>query len=229
MAALGSKRSTCWSITINNPEQSDHDATNNTSGWKDFVSFEGQVEKGENGTPHIQGMLKTKSVKFSVVKKYFPRAHIEIAKSQVALEKYVHKEDTRVSELGKTKCATVGDLNRVILDLYPSKPIKGRYSPPHQRIREKYNGKEIGICLLDEICCELMRQGYYGIEYICANPSVRTTWKKYWEGIVRRQDATQVSQSQDNQTPSQDDGQTQDDEGTSCGSNGDHMDQEEID
>lgn len=188
----GSKRGTCWSITINNPIEDDYKATKNAMGWKDFVSFEGQNEKGENGTPHIQGMLRTKSVKFSAVKKHFTRAHIELAKSPTALEKYVAKSETRVSELPKTKCATVNNLNSAILELWPIAQYHNHLQTVLVYMREQYGSENTGLHLLDEITRHLMDSGYYGVEYISANPSVRATWKKFWEHIVRREYATQV-------------------------------------
>jgi len=44
--------------------------------------------------------------------------------------------------------------------------------------------------ILDSLTRMLIRQGYYGIEYISANPSVRTTWKKYIRDILYREYAT---------------------------------------
>jgi len=196
----GSKRATCWSITINNPEPSDYDATQNVAGWKDFVRFEGQTEKGENGTPHIQGMLITKSTKFSAVKKQFPRAHIEIAKSQGALEKYVTKEETRVSSINSVKVASVGNLNKAILEHYPPHNFVRGFGLTDEGYAEDYvnnvlascseDSKELlaeGLEILDSLTRMLIRQGYYGIEYISANPSVRTTWKKYIRDILYRE------------------------------------------
>jgi len=206
----GSKRGTCWSITINNPEPSDYDATQNTSGWKDFVKFEGQNEKGENGTPHIQGMLITKSTKFSAVKKAFPRAHIELAKSQGALEKYVHKEESRVSSINSVKVASVGNLNKAILEHYPPKSFGRGFGLTDEGAAEDYvegvmascseaaaSKLEEGLEILDSLTRMLIRQGYYGIEYISANPSVRTTWKKYIRDILYREYATRTQVPQE--------------------------------
>lgn len=189
----GSKRSTCWSITINNPTEEDHAATQNVVGWKDFIEFKGQVEKGEEGTEHIQGMLITKSTKFSAVKKHFPRAHIEIAKNKVALSKYVEKEETRVAELQGAKVATVVNLNTMIVPLFQT----------HNLTKDKENVEDMievwekefnigdddraGMLLLDMCVEDLINADYYGIEYIGANPSIRATWKKYWKAMVRRE------------------------------------------
>lgn len=203
----GAKRATCWSITINNPTPDDYKATTNSMGWKDFISFEGQNEKGENGTLHIQGMLRTKSTKFSAVKKHFPRAHIEIAKSPTALEKYVAKSDTRVSEIPKTKCATVNNLNAAILELWPISKYRYHLQTLLCAMREEYGLDNTGLHLLDSITTMLMDQGYYGVEYISANPSVRSTWKKFWEHIVRREYA-QTIQANPSETQSTE-GQTQ--------------------
>lgn len=44
-------------------------------------------------------MVKTPQVRFSAVKKLFPRGHIEIARNPAALATYVGKEETRVGQL----------------------------------------------------------------------------------------------------------------------------------
>jgi len=49
-------------------------------------------------------MVKTPQVRFSAVKKAFPRAHIEVARNPAALATYVSKEETRVGQLpGKSE------------------------------------------------------------------------------------------------------------------------------
>lgn len=95
-----SQRATIWSLTINNPTEADEEdiARARQKGWK----VDGQLEKGENGTTHYQLILKTPQVRFSAVKKAFPRAHIEVARNPTALEQYVKKDDTRVSALSSS-------------------------------------------------------------------------------------------------------------------------------
>lgn len=81
-----SDRSRYWSLTINNPTQEDEEAIAlaRQRGWK----VEGQKEVGKEGTPHYQLCLDcSQQQRFSAVKKAFPRAHIEAAKSVVALKK----------------------------------------------------------------------------------------------------------------------------------------------
>ena len=64
-----SDRATCWSITINNPLPADDEniaRAKQRSGWK----VEGQLEKGENGTPHYQLMVKTPQIRFDPLRKH---------------------------------------------------------------------------------------------------------------------------------------------------------------
>jgi len=97
-------KGTCWSITLNNPTEQEIALWNDISKAAIWVKgSQGQIEKGKEGTPHIQGLLKTDSVRFSAVKKLLPRAHIEKAKNALALAKYVTKEDTRVAPLLSSK------------------------------------------------------------------------------------------------------------------------------
>lgn len=90
-------RANHWSLTINNPTEQDEANINlaRQRGWK----IEGQLEKGQEGTPHYQLLLHTPQVRFAAVKKVFPRAHIEVARNLDALREYVHKEETRLEEL----------------------------------------------------------------------------------------------------------------------------------
>lgn len=106
ITGASTQRSTAWSITINNPTQSDLDSWTNASSLPWVIEAKGQVEEGEEGTPHIQGFLKTQQVRFSQVKRAFPRAHIEVARNPAALANYVVKQETRVQELHQTQVAT---------------------------------------------------------------------------------------------------------------------------
>lgn len=127
-------KGTCWSITLNNPTKEEIALWNNISKAAHFVKrAEGQLEKGENGTPHIQGMLKTDSVRFSAVKKLLPRAHIEKAKNALALAKYVSKEETRVSPLESSKrevqVATPETIQKELYDSWSYKVINFKVTP----------------------------------------------------------------------------------------------------
>ena len=89
---MSQQRASVWSVTINNPTQTDEYNISEArqKGWK----VEGQLERGEQGTEHYQLILRTPQVRFSAVKQVFPRAHIEVARNVGALTAYVHKEDT---------------------------------------------------------------------------------------------------------------------------------------
>ena len=190
-------RSTCWSVTINNPTQQDYDCMKNPTGHKDFISCEGQLEEGENGTPHLQLMLKTKSMKFSAVKKLFPRGHIEPARSAAALANYVNKEETRIATIAPAMIATVATLNNALTEVWANKDEVDEYI-------ETLSDEEflrIGICILDKLAVHLIMKGYHGVEYIASNPSVRSAWKLYYKAIVYRQYATPTQATQGEPPP----------------------------
>lgn len=99
-------RASAWSITINNPSTFDLESWQNATAIPWVVEAKGQVEQGEEGTPHIQGFLKTQQVRFSQVKKAFPRAHIEVARNPTALAQYVVKNETRLQAIQQVQVAT---------------------------------------------------------------------------------------------------------------------------
>lgn len=150
--------------------------------------------KGEQEeTPHLQGMVKTLSVRFAQLKKALPRAHIEKARNEVALAKYVAKEETRVSALPKVKVATQIEVQQYALTValgycnrwcnYPDPltinddELLSRCGP---QIKESWEP------ILDEAVNLLIYQGYYGVEFVVSNPQVRTAFKKYLPAILYR-------------------------------------------
>lgn len=183
---MNQQRATTWSLTINNPTDSDREAIA-LAGQKRWT-VTGQEEVGSEGTRHLQLMLKTPQIRFSAVKKHFKRAHIEIAHHPAALEKYVNKEDTRVAKLDCT-------------EKYPSQAKTMSFFGEHiDRIERMYE-----ICLqneprrllaeFDRMCEEKIKQGYY-MELIAMNPQVRAAIKSFGYAIVirhRRQTARQTA------------------------------------
>lgn len=170
-----SERATCWSVTINNPTKSDDEwiaQARQKSGWKVY----GQLEKGESGTPHYQLMVTTPQVRFSAIKKAFPRAHIEIARDRKALEKYVEKEDTRVASLNITQ------------DKYPSHSKVmawyGVYYDEYMRVlgHECFNTVEV----FEQMIRAKIREGYF-VELNAVNPQVISAIKKYGRSIAFRE------------------------------------------
>lgn len=189
-----SDKSCCWSITINNPTAEDFQQWETLKGLSWVRSVQGQIEKGEQEeTPHLQGMVKTLSVRFSQVKKALPRAHIEKARNEVALAKYVAKEETRVSTLPKVKVATQIEVQQYCLTVTLSRCYNWlKIEDPSSiedvellsrcetQIRENWEN------ILDDAVNTLILQGYYGVEFVVSNPQVRTAFKKYLPAIMYR-------------------------------------------
>lgn len=171
-----SQRGTCWSVTINNPVACDEDSISlarQKSGW----TVEGQLEKGTNGTPHYQLMVKTPQVRFSALKKTFPRAHIELARNREALAEYVKKEDTRIGTLV------------VSSEMYPStSKVMDMYGEWCQTYKKGFylSCDPQGLLdLFDKFICEHIERGYF-IEHIGVNPQVRSSIKLYGLSIIQR-------------------------------------------
>nr|WAE43161.1 MAG: replication associated protein [Cressdnaviricota sp.] len=174
-------RSSCWSITINNPTEVDeeHIAKARQKGWK----VEGQKEVGKNGTPHYQLLVESGQVRFVAVQKAFPRAHIEVCRDKVALKNYVHKAETKVEELETTT------------EQYPSQQkvwdmfavyMYEKYDDgkDHSVGLEELNGDE-WLFQFDQFVTEFIRDGYV-LEGIAVNPQVRSGLKKYGYAIYLR-------------------------------------------
>lgn len=172
-------RATCWSVTINNPTKSDDECialARQKSGWKIY----GQREMGAAGTEHYQLMVTSPQVRFSAMKKAFPRAHIEIARDRTALTKYVQKEDTKIGELAEDQ-EMYPSLQKV-WDLYANyvedspRGRKGMYTEwlPNQLLIE-----------FDNFIREAIEQGYV-VETIAVNPQIRSCVKQYGINIINR-------------------------------------------
>ena len=163
-------RSNCWSITINNPTQTDeyNIGLARQKGWK----VEGQLERGEQGTEHYQLILRTPQVRFSAVKSIFPRAHIEVARNVNALRAYVQKDETRVASL------------TIDQSLYPSQlQLFQWFSSYWYTINEEKKISNLEI--FDLMCAQKIAQGYMiGAEVM--NPQIRAFIKKFGDQLARR-------------------------------------------
>lgn len=182
----------CWSITINNPTEEDHQQWAALSSIHWVKETKAQMEKGEEGTLHLQGMVRTQSVRFAALKKALPRAHIEAARQPAALAKYVAKEDTRVASLPTTKTATQADIQTTILgvvlqDLYHSTGMDPLTTDELEllTVNETIIKKHWEV-YLDQAVNILIYQGYYGVEFVVSNPQIRTAFKKYLPAILYR-------------------------------------------
>ncbi len=92
-------RSGCWSITA-----FDEDDINRLAG--DYPSFVKHVWGGleecpSTGKKHYQGAVETSYCRFSQIKKWLPKAHIEKCIKKEALIDYVMKDETAIGEKSK--------------------------------------------------------------------------------------------------------------------------------
>lgn len=186
-----SDRGTSWSVTINNPIPADEEniALARQKGWK----VEGQLEKGKEGTPHYQLLVKTPQVRFSAVKKMFPRAHIEKARNVAALENYVHKEETREAQLQTTS------------DMYPSMQKMWDMFAEWLSDRPLTNGLVAGredrwLEEFDLFIGQAILDGYV-VETMAVNPQIRAVVKKYgWHIICRSNNRRQTDRQTDEES-----------------------------
>jgi len=186
------ERGTCWSIVINN--YTEEELKLNIPGWK----LRGQPEVGKNGTRHYQGMLLTPQVRFSQVKRQFPRAHIEIARDRTALAKYVQKEDTRVGEYKEDNgIPTLWEYQTIVANEWDNDEFERRTNDDPYAKRFKYDNGAIALEYVDEICSQLIEGGSKGLEFVAINPMWRSAWKKFYRSIIKRH----ASQAQSSSPP----------------------------
>lgn len=176
----GSQRATYWSITINNPEEAEYTNVPMPPGWV----LEGQLEEGEQGTIHFQGCLKTTQLRMSSVKRFFPRAHIEIARNVKALKEYVHKDETRVAEVKSTQAHNVFTLQELVFAHWDDKRFN-RYV--EYLINSRMDESEAHLKFADILVGELIENGATGgIEYVCVCPAWRHSIKKFGRSMIKR-------------------------------------------
>lgn len=188
---MTTQRATCWSLTINNPTADDEEQINlaRQKGWK----VEGQLEKGEEGTPHYQMKVTTPQVRFSALKKAFPRGHIEVCRDPVALGKYVTKEATRLAELptGQAAYPSLSRFWELIYQHYNTEDRDGwdclsledRATFYDEILDEEFT--RTPLVVLDRATRTLIANGYH-VESLAANPSTRSMWKLYARELIAR-------------------------------------------
>lgn len=174
-------RASCWSVTINNPTDAEVNVTL-PSGWK----LTGQYEVGDGAeTRHFQGMLKTPQVRFSAVKKMFPRAHIEVARNQAALKQYVDKEETRVASFGGNESPTIFQYQDIIADDWNDEEY-AEFVEEHLKLNVEADPL---LAYVDHLCSKRIEEGAKGLEFVSVNPIWRSSWKRFGPAIVRRRRA----------------------------------------
>jgi len=170
---MSTARATSWSVTINNPVASDYECialARQKSGWR----IDGEPEVGKEGTPHLQLWATTPQVRFSAMKKAFPRAHIEIARNITALKTYCGKDGNKLPS-NDDKYPSLSKFWELLCDNV--KPIMdyGCQQSNPQRWLQQYDDA-VGL---------LIEQGYH-CESLATNPSTRSCWNKYSVAIQKR-------------------------------------------
>lgn len=150
-------------------------------GWKMI----GQMEQGAEGTEHFQGMLRTPQVRFSAVKKVYPRAHIEVARSKAALEKYVSKEETRLAVVESEHIPTIFEYQTTIAKRWKWDEFQ-EFLVARGPLKDQ---DETAMLYLDSLVAQDIANGQRGAEWIATNPMWRNAWKKFWRSIIKRENA----------------------------------------
>jgi len=177
---MTTQRGACWSVTINNPTPEDEEqiARARQSGWK----VEGQLEEGDSGTLHYQLVVKTPQVRFSALKKAFPRAHIELARNAAALDKYCGKADTRVGKLqvSQEMYPSQAKYFELLWEVILADPTPSEYRRPGEL--KRFANSTHALVRATGV---LIRQGYY-VENIAANPMTMHSWNLYHDSFLHR-------------------------------------------
>lgn len=159
-------------------------------GWK----VEGQVERGESGTQHLQLCLRTPQVRFSAVKGTFQRAHIEVARNVAALRNYVAKEETKESDLPEqdNKYPSLSKMWELIFELFHTHDKEGwdecaLYDGEIRFYRDADQERLLcdPLAVLGDAAAHLIKQGYFVEHHVC-NPCVRSQWKHFHSEILLR-------------------------------------------
>lgn len=159
------------------------------SNWK----LEGQIEQGHDSQNelHAQLMLHTEQTRGTKIQKYFQNCHISEADNPFALQKYVHKQDTRVAEF-----KTVENRSpqwRVVRDKFYDWLITvDDYAHTYEHEIDKYR-------LWDQFIGQSLEEGME-VDLIGVNPQYRSCINKYWiNGInmARSRVATPVDKKTD--------------------------------
>ena len=170
-------------------------------GWK----LSGQIEEAPTtGQLHLQLMLETPRIRFGAVKKQFPRAHIEVARSKFQLAAYVNKPDTRVGKVDQPPTPTIWEFNimvasRIKTDELTEWLVKARMKKPEDIPGAMYVDGEWYIPdywtsvkpnemidYIDMMVKELICEGVRGAEYMGVNPMFRAAWRTYGKALITR-------------------------------------------
>lgn len=156
-------------------------------------STHGQKECGEeSGKLHYQLFLKTPDQpRKSKIMKLLPKVHIESETNRKALEKYVHKEDTRVGEFKTIERAhvTFSECIRQFIGWLDRQSLLDEAFTNDERLR-----------IWDEFIEASVSEGI-AIDIIGVNPQYRSCISKYWKGYIQnyiRQDKDKDKTAENN-------------------------------
>lgn len=95
-ASAAGKKTRTFIGTLNNPDENTKEFLSSLHERTSATYTCGQLEIGENGTPHIQFALYFKSQRdIKSLKKFCPRAHFEPVYRDNGVDAYCMKEETR--------------------------------------------------------------------------------------------------------------------------------------
>lgn len=204
---------TCYSVVINNPTSTDEGqiALAKQAGWR----VVGQLEKGDNGTPHYQ-LCVTAPVDWKQMKSHFTRANIQEAEDPEALEKYCQKKATRVLDLTDRTQLTKKKEQYSSADFYNA-VFKEAYEQNGEGTDDLIN-KDNNLLTYDAAVNQLILENGYHIAVRATRPDVRSAYRKYryamwsvWyaENVDVEQNATEAEVHQGSDCPSEQDDSVQ--------------------
>jgi len=164
-------------------------------GWK----IDGQKERGKEGTEHYQLHVTTPQVRFSAVKKMFPRAHIEVARNVTALKQYVNKEDTRVAPLvsSQERYPSQKRFFELIWDVILATPHEYWFITMDPPRYGSFVGAERPHRLAYwKACAELISRGYV-VEGMGVNPQSLACWDRFHRALLRRKMSPETTSQPD--------------------------------
>ncbi|AKC88560.1 replicase [Zebra finch circovirus] len=113
-----------WVFTLNNPTEQEVESVKSLPPSEYHYAIVGK-EKGEQGTPHLQGFLHLKKkVRLNQMKQLIPRAHFEIARgSDEDNEQYCSKEGDVILTIGAPAKGNRSDLAGAVAAVKAGRPM----------------------------------------------------------------------------------------------------------
>lgn len=114
-------RASYWLVTINNPTDEDRHTLKSPPDYVKQLWYQDEI--GEEGTLHIQLCANTTQIRFSQLKEWLGRGHIEAARNSAACKNYCKKKESSVPgtyvywKQGAASTATEPELEPMARDL----------------------------------------------------------------------------------------------------------------